>query len=138
MIKAGYPIIHSTFSHYNKDKININKSNIDKELWHWLDEKNGLVKDENGVGILNFHYENYNYGANLVAYALSEVIKKIGYKPYIIDFDPQPELDSITRYSTLELYKFRKQHLNMTPKFTKAEELGILDDYLDMYVVGND
>ena len=138
IIKSGYPIIHSTFSHYNKDKINLNAKNIDKELWHWLDEKNGLVKDKKGVGILNFHYENYNYGANLVAYSLSEVIKKIGYNPYVIDFDPFDDLDSITRYQTQNLYKFRKQHLNMTPRFKDAKDLKMLNDYLDMYVVGSD
>lgn len=137
MVKAGYPIIHSTFSHYNKDNVKL-KSNIDKELWYYLDEKNGLVKDKKGVGILNFHYENYNYGANLVAYSLSEVIKTLGFNPYVIDFDPFPELDPITRYQTLGLYNFRKKHLNMTPRFSKKEDLKVLNDYLDMYVVGSD
>lgn len=138
MINSGYPIIHSTFKHYNSGKINLNAKDIDKELWYWLDDKNGLVKDKNGVGILNFHYENYNYGANLVAYSLSEVIKRLGFNPYIIDFDPFPDFGSIDRYRTLGLYEFRKKHLNMTPRFRNKDELSILNDYLDMYVVGSD
>ena len=138
MLKLCYPIIHSTFNHYNSGKVNINAKDIDKELWYWLDEKNGLVKDKNGVGILNFHYENYNYGANLVAYSLSQVIRNLGYNPYIIDFDPFDEVDPITRYRTLGLYDFRRKHLNMTPKFKCSDDLKILNNYLNMFVVGSD
>ena len=54
MIREGYPIIHSTFSHYNNGKININAKNIDEELWRCLDEKNGLTKDKNGFRFFDF------------------------------------------------------------------------------------
>lgn len=138
LIMNNYPLIHSTFNHYNTDKVNLNTKDIDKELWYWLDEKKGLVKDKNGVGILNFHYENFNYGANLVAYSLSKVIKDLGYNPYVIDFDPFLDPDPITRVRTLEVYKFRQKYLNMTPRFKTSSELNILNDYLDMYVVGSD
>lgn len=138
IMATNYPILHPTFNHYNTGKVNLKAKDIGKELWYWLDEKNGLVKDKKGVGILNFHYENYNYGANLVAYSLSEAIKSIGYNPYVIDFDPFPDLNAIDRHRTQALYKFRKKHLNMTPRFRDSSELSILNDYLDMYVVGSD
>lgn len=138
MVNSGYPIIHSTFKHYNSGKVNLDVKDIDKELWYWLDEKNGLVKDENGVGILNFHYENYNYGANLVAYSLSKMVESLGYNPYIIDFDPFLDFEPINRYRTLGLLEFRKKHLNMTPRFRNSNELDVLNDYLDMYIVGSD
>lgn len=138
LIQNNYPIILSTPKHYNSNKINIESKDIEKELRYWLDTKNGLKKDPKGVGILNFHYENYNYGANLVAYSLSEVVKKIGYNPYVIDFDPFPELDPITRYRTKALYQFRKKYLNMTPTFKDSSELNILNKYFDMFIVGSD
>ena len=138
MLASCYPIIHSTLDHDNAGKIDLKAKNIDKELWHWLDEKNGLKKDRKGVGILNFHYENYNYGANLVAYSLSKAIEKIGYNPYVINFDPFDDPDTITRYQTLAMYKFRKKYLNMTPRFRNKDDLKVLNDYLDMYVVGSD
>ena len=134
----NYPTLYPTMAHYNYGKVNKNAKDIDKELWYWLDEKNSIVKDKKGVGILNFHYENFNYGANLVAYSLSEVIKSIGYNPYIIDFDPFDELNAITRYETLNMLSFRKKYLNMTPRFKEKEELTELNKYLDMYVVGSD
>ncbi len=138
ILKECYPIVHPTLNHDNYNKVNPRVENIDKELWHWLEPESGLQKDSKGVGILNFHYENYNYGANLVAYSLSKVIKKIGYYPYIINFDPYEITDPIKRYQTLGLYNFRKKHLNMTPRFKNRDELNILNNYLDMYVVGSD
>lgn len=138
LIENNYPLIYSTPKHYNHNKIDINCKDIDKEILYYLDEKNGLTFDEKGVAILNFHYDNYNFGASLVAYSLSKVVEKLGYNPYIINFDPFPELDTLSRYATLGLYNFRKNHLNLTPKFKTKEELNILNDYFNMFIVGSD
>lgn len=138
LLKTNYPILFPTYEHYNKNKINKLSNNINNQLGYWQQEKNGLKKDNTGVGIINFHYENYNYGANLVAYSLSEVIRKLGFTPYVIDFDPFPEFDALERYRTIEFLKFRKEHLNMTPRFSNKDDLNILNDYLDMYITGSD
>lgn len=138
LLNSNYPILYPTNSHYNRNKIEKLSNNINNQLSYWQQEKNGLKKDKNGVGIINFHYENYNYGANLVAYSLSEAVKKLGFNPYIIDFDPFPEFNPLERYRTIEFLNFRKKYLNMTPKFSSKDELNILNDYLDMYITGSD
>lgn len=138
LLNSNYPILYPTNNHYNRNKIEKLSNNINNQLSYWQQEKNGLKKDKDGVGIINFHYENYNYGANLVAYSLSEAVKKVGYNPYIIDFDPFKEFDPLERYRTIEFLNFRKKYLNMTPRFRNKDELNILTDYLDMYITGSD
>ena len=138
LLNSNYPILYPTYNHYNRNKIEKLSNNINNQLSYWQQEKNGLKKDKDGVGIINFHYENYNYGANLIAYSLSEAVKKVGYNPYIIDFDPFKEFDPLERYRTIEFLNFRKKYLNMTPRFRNKDELNILTDYLDMYITGSD
>ena len=138
LLNSNYPILYPTYNHYNRNKIEKLSNNINNQLSYWQQEKNGLKKDKDGVGIINFHYENYNYGANLIAYSLSETVKKVGYNPYIIDFDPFKEFDPLERYRTIEFLNFRKKYLNMTPRFRNKDELNILTDYLDMYITGSD
>lgn len=138
LLNSNYPILYPTYNHYNRNKIEKLSNNINNQLSYWQQEKNGLKKDKDGVGIINFHYENYNYGANLVAYSLSEAVKKLGFNPYIIDFDPFKEFDPLERYRTIEFLNFRKKYLNMTPRFRNKDELNILTDYLDMYITGSD
>lgn len=138
LLKSNYPILYPTYNHYNRSKIEKLSNNINNQLSYWQQEKNGLKKDKNGVGIINFHYENYNYGANLVAYSLSEAVKKLGFNPYVIDFDPFPEFNALERYRTIEFLNFRKKYLNMTPRFSNKDELNVLTDYLDMYITGSD
>lgn len=138
LLNSNYPILYPTYNHYNRNKIEKLSNNINNQLSYWQQEKNGLKKDKDGVGIINFHYENYNYGANLVAYSLSEAVKKVGYNPYIIDFDPFKEFNPLERYRTIEFLNFRKKYLNMTPRFHNKDELNILTDYLDMYITGSD
>ena len=41
------------------------------------------------VGIMNFHFSNYNFGAVMVPYALSTLLKKLGYQPEIINYIPK-------------------------------------------------
>ena len=42
----------------------------------------------NDVGILNFQYSHYNYGALLVAYSLQLAVEKLGYLAYHINYFP--------------------------------------------------
>jgi len=137
-INCNYPLIHSGLAHYNYKNYNINKENIIGEILYNLSELNGLKEDKNGVAILNFYYENYNYGANLVAYSLSEIIRRIGYNPYIINFDPFDDLKPIERYRTIGFIKFRNKYLNMTPRFRNKEDLKVLNKYFNKFVVGSD
>ena len=68
LANSNYPILYSSIPHYNADNIDINdKESIIETLQLNLNNKYIKMKyDKKNVAILNFHYENYNYGANLV------------------------------------------------------------------------
>lgn len=141
MLLNNYPILHSSIKHIIRDNLlaRINKS---KDIATLIDSKSSIEQcldySPENVGILNFHYENYNYGANLVAYSLSHIIKRMGYNPYIINLDPTMELNSIERYRTFEFLNFRQNQLRLTVKFDSNDELNILNKYFDNFVVGSD
>ena len=79
----------------------VNARDMEKELWYWLDDFNGLERDKKGVGILDFPYENINFGANLVPYSLSKVVERLGYTPHVIDFDVYQDPETIKKYQCL-------------------------------------
>lgn len=140
-ILGNYPIIHPSIPHYNRknviEKLK-SKSNVSETLDFYLNEYNGLIKNNKNVAILNFSFENYNFGANLLAYALSEIVKRLGYIPYTIDYNIYDQLDSIERFKTFNFVKFRENHLQLTPSFSNSKELSILNDYFDNFIVGSD
>lgn len=137
-IKNNYPILHPSPKHFNRNYIlqNINNKPI-VELLNMAKQSNIAYSPKN-VGILNFFYENYNYGANLVAYSLSKVVEKLGYNPYIINFDPFPPLDSITRFKTQALLDFRQDYLNLTPLYTSSSSLSETNKFINTFIVGSD
>lgn len=137
MCKTNYPIMHPPQRHYNVGKVNINAKSIAKELQDKCSNKS-FEKVENSVGILNFHYENFNYGANLVAYSLSKAVERLGYEPFIIDFDPFEDLNAIDRAKTWGLFNFRQKRLRLTPRYKTQEELKDLNKYFDRFIVGSD
>lgn len=50
----------------------------------------------NDVGILNFQYSYYNYGALLVAYSLQRAVAKLGHRAYHVNFVPNSLFESST------------------------------------------
>lgn len=140
LINSNYPIIHSSIPHYNSDNVKLDNNKSIMEVLD-LNLNNKYIKmkyNEKNIGILNFHYENYNYGANLVAYSLYEIIKRLGYIPYIIDYDPFLPLDPLNRFKTKALLDFRIKYLNMTPNIYDGEELKELNKYFGTFIVGSD
>lgn len=62
-------------------------ANLDKTAS--ISELIKLDLGKKNIGILNFSYENNNYGANLLGYAMSKILVRFGYNPIIIDFIPK-------------------------------------------------
>lgn len=140
LVNSNYPIIYPAIPHYNSDNIEVGKGKSIIEILdtNLKDKYKKMQYNKKNVAILNFHYENYNYGANLVAYSLSKVIEKLGYIPYIIDYDPFLPLDTMARYRTKALLDFRIKYLNMTPNIYDGAELKVLNKYFDTFIVGSD
>lgn len=137
----NYPIIHQAIPNYNREKIlkEIEQSgNFVNSVCNNLDELQTFKPGDKSVAILNFGFENYNYGANLISFAMSKTIEKIGYKPYIIDYELYDQINSIERFKTFEMLNFRKKQLLMTPKFNRYDSLEVLNDKFDTFIVGSD
>lgn len=121
---------HPTKKHYARN-------NFFKELD--LKDFNKLMTDifdkKKNVGILNFHWENNNYGAILTAYALNLFINKLGYYAYNIDFVPEWGKNSL---STSNFEDFRQKYLPMTNRCSTLKELKELNKYFENFVVGSD
>lgn len=111
------------------------------------------------IGILTFQ-DSPNYGANLQAYALQEVIKKFGYDVEVIDYHspcrkyPKQSkfrrIRSIIWNSTAKIIfasrirkrkttEFKMKYLNLSERrYSTPDNLKMIDDIYDAIVVGSD
>lgn len=97
------------------------------------------------IGILTFHGEA-NYGAFLQTFALSETLKRLGYKVEIIDF----RLPEISQGIIKDIFKrffinkrvfanARAEFLELTTEqYSDSNELRVKPPVIDLYVVGSD
>ncbi len=93
------------------------------------------------VGVMNFHYCNFNFGAVLVPYAVSEVLKQLGYEAEVIDHVPAwyieaREHEDSSKVTNFEL--FRKQFLKITPRCIGDDEFAAMNESFDKLLVGSD
>lgn len=91
------------------------------------------VNCDKNVAVLNFHWENNNYGAVLTAYALNRSIRKLGYKAYNIDY-----IFTTSKGYTNDFELFRQKHLPMTQRIETEEDFEHLNQYFRSFVVGSD
>lgn len=94
-----------------------------------------MLSKENNVGLLNFHWENNNYGALLTAYALNKYINSLGYNAYNIDYVPSWGKNSI---STSNFSDFRAKYLPLTSRCETIDELKALNKNFGIFIVGSD
>lgn len=97
------------------------------------------------VGILTFHYSNNNFGAVLQTYSIYNLIHSLGYEPYIINFKPEKKdfkaklLETIQALTGYQFESFRKKYLpNILERMDNGSDLNILNNKLDVFVVGSD
>ena len=99
------------FANYNKNK------DFDEMVNFYL---NNLEVKQHSVGILCFTYDNRNYGANLVPFAMCNIVKKMGYSPKVINFYPYLSPSGLNKYALLAAIKFRENFVELTPKIKNA------------------
>lgn len=142
-INNNYPVFISSDKHVNRDDFfndfSENNKETSKLILKYLDDENqGVNSSEKCVGLLNFHYENYNFGANLVAYSLQKVIEKLGYKVKVVNYDPFPEQSVIDKFCSLNFYKFRQNFLRMTKICKTKDDLVKTNKQFDTFITGSD
>jgi len=106
----------------------------------WYAEPEDLSKK---VGILNLSYGNHNFGAMLVSYSMQVMLRKLGYVPYILNFNPS--FKSYWRLSYvrgliagMNFVKFRYSFLNTTRLYPTARSLRKANREMDTFMFGSD
>ncbi len=94
------------------------------------------------IAILNFSYSQTNFGAVLLAYAMENTFKKLGYEATNITYNPHGFSMLKTIWFTLPaFYKFtifKYEFLNTTRPFWNGEKLSQLNKDFDTFVFGSD
>ena len=87
------------------------------------------------VGILNWWW-NSNRGAILTCYAIQELVKDLGYNPYVIKHIPLDCYNNEYKNSISE--KFAKKYLRLTDLCHSRAEMRALNDKFETFMVGSD
>lgn len=102
--------------------------------------KNVLEKtiyDKRNIALLNFHWENVNFGALLTSYALNKYLNNIGYYARNIDYIPSfPWI--LEEAPNAYFDAFRKKNLPMTGRYYAGANLKELNDEFSTFIVGSD
>lgn len=99
----------------------------------------GLIKKPSSktIGILNYHFENVNFGAVLTSFALNKFLNSNGYNAKNIDYIPSfPWLKEEPQNSYFD--EFRRNYLPMSSHFEYGDDLSKLNNYFSTFIVGSD
>ena len=141
IINNNYPLAISSSKHVNREVFFdrfIQNSNIEELITEELDNNYFTKSRNNSVGVLNFQWENNNFGANLVSYSLNKVIEKLGYLAKTINYVPIIEQTVLDKLCSESFYKFRENFLNLTNMCKTTTDLLDLNRCFDTFVVGSD
>ena len=88
------------------------------------------------VALMNFNYPRDNYGALLLAYAMEQIVKKMGYEPYTINYYKNPmTMDFDPQGAT---WKFREKYLNLYGFYMDKSGLYKLNEIFRTFIFGSD
>lgn len=105
---------------HHKDILNVFKNYMDTSRY---------------IGLLNFHFENVNYGAVLTSFALNRLLNQKGYFAFNIDYIPE-WMPKEKCNKNFEL--FRKRYLPRTYQCRTISDLYTLNSLFDTFIVGSD
>lgn len=98
--------------------------------------KKNICSDKN-VALLNYHWENVNFGALLTSFALNRFLNNVGYNAQNINYIPH--FPWITEEEPNKYFDdFRTKYLPMTKEYTETYQLFELNDYFKHFIVGSD
>ncbi len=95
--------------------------------------KKALKKDK--IGVVNFHFNNNNYGAFLICYATLKIFEQLGYNAELIDFRKNWHAG---RPLEKPFRNFTDQHLSLSQPCYSVHQLKKHNRKYDIIVVGGD
>lgn len=100
--------------------------------------ESNTIKGKKDVAILNMRFPTNNFGAILQSYAMSNLIRSLGYNPKVINYISQDLNQARDKVSTLSLDKFRENNIPYTlPCYTDQDLINLNKDF-DIFIVGSD
>lgn len=133
IIRKGLPHLNAPPApHPSRDEFmgDVNNMSIKEAM-----DKNFCSKKN--VAILNYHWENVNFGAVLTAFALNKKINDAGYNAQNINYPlRQPYVSQEPENKYFD--DFRKKYIPETVKLNNFEELKTLNKTFHNFVVGSD
>ena len=96
------------------------------------------ISNSKNVLMMNLAYTDNNYGAVLVTYALQEIIKKIGYIPKTLNFNPFTYPSIIKKKESASFYRFREKYIDMTSVCNTPLDFTNLIDSFNIFLTGSD
>lgn len=98
---------------------------------------NDTIFSPKNVGLLNFHWENCNFGAVLTSFALNYYLNEKGYFARNIDYIPSfPWIAGEQPNPYFDI--FRKKYMPMTSRYYSGNSLKQLNDEFSTFIVGSD
>lgn len=114
----------------------IHRFNVDNITQQFMDLCNQVVNQHKKIGIVNFFFENENYGAVLTAYALNKYLSDLGYWVkninYTAKFYKKRNVKDASNFT-----EFKQKYLPMT-KALELKDLAGLNKDFDVFIVGSD
>ncbi len=90
---------------------------------------------QNNIAILNYWWAA-NYGANLTAYALQQLLKEYNYKNVLVDNSEKYYQITLLKYSSFD--KFQKQYLSSSNKIESISNCNELNKKFNAFITGSD
>lgn len=87
------------------------------------------------VAIINFCFEESNFGAVLTCAALYNIVQNLGYTPRVIDYIPY-FAKNLQKSQAFQLFK--QNELKFTNRYLYGDSLTNLNDSFDSFIVGSD
>ena len=95
-----------------------------------------VINQKHRIGIVNFFFENENYGAVLTAYALNKYLSDLGYSVkninYTADFYKRRNVQDASNF-----VEFKSKYLPMTSELSLTSLADTNNDF-DIFIVGSD
>lgn len=127
---SQYNLVSSTAHHPSREMFFNNYYN--------QPDKVDLSSDEfigKNVAILNFSFEESNFGAVLTCAGLYHAVQELGYNPRVIDYSPYFAIDCNTN---LKFQQFKDSELEFTEHYNCDDSLSTLNDKYAAFIVGSD
>lgn len=133
-------IISSANMHQNRDSFIYDAQNTNANITTLIQKKLHTIEySDKNVAILNFNYNDDNYGAVLLGYALTKFLQNYGFCPRHIYCNPYDGINKIKKnFINSNIISFNENYVPRTFPCETYEDLRSLNDTFEAFITGGD